>query len=347
MSKRATLRDIAKASGVSVTTVSLVLNNHPLRVSPQKRELITRKAQELHYVPNQMARSLVTNQSMLLALLVPDIENPFFASFAKKIEDVCAADGYSLIIANSNDSKQTELNLLSQLESRGIDGLFLIPSMQSVESPKTLRRRIEHLNFPVILTDRLQEVNWCDTVGSNGYMGGELAAKALIDNGHTRLACISGDSTAVSANARKNGFMDSLKKAGVKKASVLSCEGDYRLDSGYQAADSIVDWKATGVFCCNDFMALGLLKRLEELDVRVPKDCSVIGYDNIAGRIGLNSDLATIDQNIPALADTCWRLMGQRIASYKDDQHRTWLDSPVHELIDPTLAMRKTVADIR
>ncbi|WEV42129.1 LacI family DNA-binding transcriptional regulator [Bifidobacterium sp. ESL0682] len=207
-----TLRDIAAAAGVSITTVSLVLNNHPTRVSPEKRELIKRKAQELHYIPNQTARSLVTHKSMLLALLVPDIENLFFASLAKEIEDACSTDNYSLIIANSNDSKTTERQLLQQFEARNIDGLFLIPSGESTKDSTDLKDEVAQMSCPVVLTDRLVREHWCDAVGSDNYKGGQLAARLFIKAGHTHIACISGRHDNGNAEARKAGFVDELGK---------------------------------------------------------------------------------------------------------------------------------------
>ena len=122
MAYRATLKDVAAAAGVSVTTVSLVLNNRPARVSEEKRKAIADAAKKLNYVPNQSARSLVTKQSQLVALIVPDIENLFFAALAKCVEDECAAQGYSLIVANSDDSHAAEHELLQRLPARGVDG---------------------------------------------------------------------------------------------------------------------------------------------------------------------------------------------------------------------------------
>ena len=119
MAYRATLKDVAAAAGVSVTTVSLVLNNRPARVSEEKRKAIADAAKKLNYVPNQSARSLVTKQSQLVALIVPDIENLFFAALAKCVEDECAAQGYSLIVANSDDSRAAEHELLQRLPARG------------------------------------------------------------------------------------------------------------------------------------------------------------------------------------------------------------------------------------
>ena len=130
MAYRATLKDVAAAAGVSVATVSLVLNNRPARVSEEKRKAIADAAKKLNYVPNQSARSLVTKQSQLVALIVPDIENLFFAALAKCVENECA-EGYSLIVANSDDSRAAEHELLQRLPARGVDGVMLIPARES------------------------------------------------------------------------------------------------------------------------------------------------------------------------------------------------------------------------
>lgn len=116
MARRATLKDVAAAAGVSVTTVSLVLNDRPARVSTEKREAIAQAVKQLNYVPNQNARSLVTKQSKLVALIVPDIENLFFAALAKCVEDECAAQGYSLIVANSDDSRDVGTGFAAQAD---------------------------------------------------------------------------------------------------------------------------------------------------------------------------------------------------------------------------------------
>ena len=159
MAYRATLKDVAAAAGVSVTTVSLVLNNRPARVSEEKRKAIADAAKKLNYVPNQSARSLVTKQSQLVALIVPDIENLFFAALAKCVEDECAAQGYSLIVANSDDSRESEQALLRRLTSRGVDGVLLIPARESCAAGAgaALREDVERVTCPVVLIDRLTQ----------------------------------------------------------------------------------------------------------------------------------------------------------------------------------------------
>ncbi|MDF7640228.1 LacI family DNA-binding transcriptional regulator [Bifidobacterium sp. ESL0784] len=345
MNHKTTLKDIAKACGVSVTAVSLVLNNRPTRMSQGKRELIVETAKRLRYVPNQAARSLATNKSMLLALLIPDIENMFFASLAKALEDTTSGNGYSLLIANSDDSAHVEHQLLHQFASRGVDGLFLIPSRESVNNSKALKKDVSTLDFPVILTDRLVSEDWCDAVGSDNFIGGQLAAQALLSKGHKRIACISGDTRTGNMNKRVAGFSSTLEKAGFPLDPNLNCSGNYRFDGGYRAADHVIDAHATAVFCTNDLMALGFIQRLEERGLSCPQDCSVIGYDNISEQFGFNHRLSTLDQNIDAMARACSELVYSRIRDMGTQPARNpWITEPKQQFIRPKLVNRATIS---
>lgn len=201
---------------MSVTTVSLVLNNRPARVSEEKRKAIADAAKKLNYVPNQSARSLVTKQSQLVALIVPDIENLFFAALAKCVEDECAAQGYSLIVANSDDSRVTEHELLQRLPARGVDGVMLIPARESCagDAAERLREDVALVSCPVVLIDRLTQCGWCDAVGFDNYLGGRLAARYLLEGGHTRIGIVTGDTAESSAAERRRGFVDAVEQAG-------------------------------------------------------------------------------------------------------------------------------------
>ncbi len=355
MARRATLKDVAAEAGVSVTTVSLVLNNRPARVSTERREAIAAAAKKLNYVPNQNARSLVTKQSKLVALIVPDIENLFFAALAKCMEDECASQGYSLIIANSDDSRTAEHNLLQRLTSRGVDGVMLIPARESCADGvgAQLQADVQAVTCPVVMIDRLTQCGWCDAVGFNNYLGGRLAAMYLLENGHRRIGLITGDVAESSAAERRNGFVDALEQAGVAFDSSLCVEGDYRFDSGYNAADQIVDGGATAVFCCNDVMALGVCQRLMERGSDVAENVQVIGYDNILKRFGFDWRMTTVEQNVADLANTCWGLLSERIkdslgrgadgAGKSESNGRPWLANPRVEVLTPTLVQASTL----
>ena len=343
MARRATLKDVAAAAGVSMTTVSLVLNNRPARVSTEKREAIAQAVKRLNYVPNQNARSLVTKRSELVALIVPDIENLFFAALSKCVEDECAAQGYSLIVANSDDSRATEHDLLRRLSSRGVDGILLIPARESCSDGvgADLRADVGRVVCPVVLIDRLTRCGWCDAVGFDNYLGGRLAAQYLLEGGHKRIGIVTGDVAESSAADRRRGFVDALEQAGERLDPALCVSGDYRFASGYRAADRIIDGGATAVFCCNDVMALGFRQRMAERGLHVTEDMQVIGYDNILKRFGLGWRMTTVEQSVGDLAAACWAMLGGRIDAMANgggaDAGRPWLAEPQAKVLTPKL----------
>ncbi|NEG70265.1 LacI family DNA-binding transcriptional regulator [Bifidobacterium choloepi] len=313
MGHRITLRDVATAANVSVTTASLILNGRPARVSPDTRQRILDVAEQLNYVPNQNARSLVTKKSMLIALIVPDIENLFFASLSKQIEDCCARDGYSLIVANSDDSRASEHDLMTRLSSLGVDGMLLIAARESYDDVDGLREDVDRMNCPVMLVDRLFAEQWCDGAGLDNYTGGRLAADCLLDAGHTLIGCITGGDQQGNAADRVRGFLDALRERDVPFDPALKVSGMYKFRSGYDAADRLIDAGVTGVFCCNDLIAAGFIQRAMERGLQVPRDISVVGYDNILERYGLYRDVTTVDQRIEELAERCWEHLHDRI----------------------------------
>lgn len=346
MAHRTTLRDIAKAIGISVTTVSLVLNDRPARVSETTRRQIMATARKLNYVPNQNARSLVTNTTMLVALIVPDIENLYFASLSRCIEEACQKEGYSLLIANSDDVRSTERELIQRLTGRDVDGLLLIPSAESYAHERKFRTELEAVPCPVTLIDRLVTASWCDGVGFDNIDGGRLAADCLLSMGHRRIGCVTGDALASTSSRRWQGFEQALREAGVPMDPALQVMGDYRLSSGYRAADQLIDHGATAVFCCNDLMALGLLNRLQERGLHCPQDMSVIGYDNILPRFGLLTEVTTVEQNIERLAEHSWATLFERISDGVMEG-RPWLEHPRTTILRPRLVDNGTVCPPR
>lgn len=345
MARRTTLKDVAAAAGVSVTAVSLVLNGRPARVSEEKRRLIAKVAAELNYVPNQSARSLVTRRSMLIALIVPDIENLFFASLARSLEYCAKEAGYSLIIANSDDTRATEHELIRRLASRGVDGMFLIAARESYREELALRDDVAKVACPVTLIDRLVSTGWCDGVGFDNRLGGKLAAECLLQAGHTRIGCISGDARTGNANRRRQGFIETLEHAGVPFSQDLAVAGDYRFASGYIAADTLIDRGATAVFCGNDLMAAGFLQRMHERGLSAPQNMSLIGYDNIIERFGMGAAVTTVEQNIDELAENGWDMLLARIREQRAEG-RPWLTDASTVMLKPKLIDRGTVSHI-
>ena len=361
MAVRVTLKDVAAAAGVSPATVSLVLNGKPVRISDKRRERILHVASTMHYRPNQSARTLVTRRSNMVGLVVPDIENMFFSSLFKTLEDVAIRDGYSLIVANSDDSREREHALITGVAARGVDGLFLVPALESCADGEALRRDVEECPCPVVFVDRLVDAGYCDGVGVDNAEGGRLAAEALLASlgmdadgkpisrsARTggaggvrpgRIGCVCVERPDGLADHRLHGFVEALGRAGVTLDDDCVAMGDYRYSSGYDAADRLLDAGVTAVFCANDLMAMGLRKRVEERGLRVPEDVSIVGYDDILARFGLSNenDLTTISQNVDTLATECWAVLKRRFA----DPH-----APLQvSMITPHLVSRSTVRE--
>ncbi|HIT53527.1 MAG TPA: LacI family DNA-binding transcriptional regulator [Candidatus Fimivicinus intestinavium] len=334
----ATIKDIAREAGVSVSAVSLVLNNRPCRITQDKKELIRETAQRLNYAPNQAARSLVTKKTRTLALILPDIENPFFSSLAKRIEDCCQRDGYLLLIASSNDQFSSDCALLREITSHGVDGLFLIVSNESYQENTRLLEALSRLPFPYIQVDRVYDNLVCDKVLFDNEQGARIATRHLLENGHTRIAYVA-NTSANNGRARLAGYRAALEEDGLPFDPALVAEGDYRFDSGYRAAKALLKTDATAAFVSNDMMALGFLKYLYSQGLRVPKDFSLVSYDNSLSPFALGVELTSVAQDAQRLGEEACRLLTGRIKN-KSAPPRT-------VCLEPELILRSSVKRLR
>lgn len=366
MARRTTIRDIAAAANTSITAVSLTLNNRPNRLSEATKEHIREVAAQLHYVPNQSARNLVSKHSMLLGLIVPDIENAYFAKVSKQISDLAGKQGYTLVITNSNDSAATERALLSQFDERGIDGTILIPSLESFNAPGELRRAIEASSSPIVLMDRISALPWCDGVGIDNHRGGELVAQYLFDRGHRSVGVIAARSEYMHQDGRIEGFLHTMKRLGAHVPASRIAEGNFRYEGGYSTIESLLKQQVTAVFCGNDLTALGARKRILELGYSIPRDVSLVGYDNSMASQGIGADLTTVDQDIPLISEKAIQLLIRRIGEETGSSplpgernnttdetsteaeatsQKKWLVNPQKLMFSPKLVERATVSE--
>lgn len=306
---KVTIKDIAKEAKVSVTTVSLVLNHKPCRVAKETRDTIFAIANKYHYHANQSARSLVTKQSKLLGLIIPDIENIFFSSLSKNIEEYCRKHGYALMIMNTNDKVDDDLMLLELLVSRGVDGLFITVSNESFQRPKELQKALEALTIPYVMIDRFYpEIN-SNRVYFDNEKGAFLAVSHLIENGHRNIACIGGPETSKNGSSRLRGYIKAMEHFHCPVKQEYIEVGDYRYQSGYEAGQRLIKSDARAIFICNDMMTLGLIKCLNEHHLRIPEDYSIISYDNLLNPFMQGTEITSVDQNVEQLAITSCKVM--------------------------------------
>jgi LacI family transcriptional regulator len=313
--KRSTIKDIAQKVSVSITTVSLVLNNKPTRVSTVTKEKIFKAAKELNYTPNTHAKSLVTNRTNTIGLVIPDIENAFFSSISKAVEDISLEHDYMVLLVNSNDSHERSMQVTKMLIDRGVDGLLVVTANETYQEnkQKEFQDLLKSINIPLVLVDRVIEGFNVNSVTFDGELGGYLATKHLIDHGNRNIACITGPKYSRSTINRLNGYKRALIEHGIEVNETYIKEGDFHFDSGYGKTNDILNTDATSIFAFNDLMAYGALANLTEKQRE--SEFTIVGYDNIK-LISMNeTKIDSVKQDSVLLSKEVCRILYNEIRS--------------------------------
>ncbi len=306
-----TIREVASRAGVSPTTVSHVINNTRF-VSAEARQRVLDAMAELNYRPNVLARSLRRGETRTLGLILPDSANPFFAEIARAIEDAAFSAGYNVILGNSENELAKEQVYVDVLVNKQVDGLIFVATGDHSPSLEHLTRN----GLPVVVVDRRLSNLDVDTVLTDNLQGGLSAARYLLNLGHRRIACITGPSNLTPSAERVIGYRRALEEHGLPVEENLIRKGDFHPRSGYHAAVELIRSQPppTAIFICNDMMAIGALRALSEAGLRVPQDCSLIGFDDIELASFITPPLTTIRQDKAALAEAAVTLLLERIA---------------------------------
>ncbi|MGN0070580.1 MAG: LacI family DNA-binding transcriptional regulator [Atopobiaceae bacterium] len=315
---KVTLKDIAREVGLSPAAVSLVLNNRPCHISEENRRRIKEVARRKHYIPNEIARSLVMQQSHTLGLVVPNIQSHYFASLANCLELRCRERGYMLLITNSIGSPESDGELVRLLVNRSVDGIFLVVSDEFTRDEELLDI-LAQLPVPLVMVDRFIEGLAADRVRYNNELGGYLATSYLLEHGHRRIAALinPGSNTG---RERLAGYRRALAERDVPFDPQLVFESDYYIPDAWRAAGGLLGTDATAAFASSDNIALGLLKRVYGEGLRVPDDLSVVSYDNSAADSLFEPALTSIEQNVPAISDAAMEMMLGRIEERLEDR---------------------------
>lgn len=309
------LKDIAELANVSVATVSTILNNpNSNRFSASKREEILRLAKELNYVPNTTARSLVSNRSMTIGLMIPSLFNPFFAELAKTVESLCRLNGYTVIMVVSNEDYHNDLDLIRFLESRNVDGMLLALSGNSYGNEELFVELLESINTPYVLIDRVLDRFDCNRVIFNNKEGEFLATEHCILNGHHRIGYISVKGDSLSGHYRHLGYEKALRKYGIEYDETLVRYGKYDFETGLKFTKDLIDAGVSAIVCSNDLIAFGAIKVIEGQGLKMPEDVSVVGYDNLQVAEMFNVSLTSVDQNTEQLAQESVNILMEAIS---------------------------------
>lgn len=335
------MKDVASLAGVAVGTVSNVLN-HPDLVRPLTRARVEAAMEELGFIPNGSARQLRAGRSRCLGLVVLDVTNPFFTEVARGVEDYAQAAGYAVILCNSDEADDKERRYLRVLEEQRVRGILITP----VHGRAPELRRIRDRGTPVVLLDRPGSAGQC-SVAVDDRRGGEIAVSHLLELGHRRIALVNGPVAIRQCADRRRGALRAVERAGLDPAAVLTevTVPAMNARAGAAAADELLSAvtsgavmsgavtsgaaaRPTAVFCTNDMLALGLLRRLGQAGVAVPGDLAVVGYDDIEFAADAAVPLTSVRQPKYQLGRAAAELLLDEADRPDEHEHRRFVFKP-------------------
>jgi LacI family transcriptional regulator len=315
-----TIKDIARAAGVSVATVSYVLNDTRY-VSPDKKERVLHAVKQLNYVPNAVARGLRVRESRTISLIVSDITNPFYPDLAKACEDYAHEFGYTVNMVNTSDDPKRLAQALEQLRKGKVDGAIVTTAM---EADRPILEQFIREGYPIVLAHRRLEGLDGDIVVSDNYGGSVAATKHLLALGHTRIAFMTGVPGSTVSLIREQGYRDAMHEAGVEVRPEWILTGDAKYAPSFQATRELLqlprDIRPTAVINISDIGALGVLDAAYDMGVIVPDDLAVVGFDDLFIAASRCVQLTTIKIPRYELGRTATELLLNRISGVKAGQ---------------------------
>jgi LacI family transcriptional regulator len=322
------IKDVAAHAGVSVGTVSNVLNR-PEIVAEATRERVHAAIKALGFVRNESARQLRAGRSRMIGLIVLDVANPFFTDVALGVEEETGEAGLSVILCNSNDQAARQARHLELLEEQRVQGILLTPVEAADERISQLQLR----GTPVILVDSRSPGGGQCSVAVDDVRGGDLAVSHLLQAGHRRIGYVGGPVSIRQVADRRDGAVRALERAHGQVAELIVI-GTPALNwaAGKQAGAALAempdDERPTGVFCANDLLALGLLQELTRRGIGVPDDVAIVGYDDIEFAAAAAVPISSVRQPRRQLGRTAAQLLLEEAAATGPHTHRQVIFQP-------------------
>lgn len=312
----ATIKDVAKYAGVSIATVSKYLNGGNVREENRKR--LEEAIRVLDFKVNDMARALKTNRTMTVGVLIPSLENIFFTSIVSNIENILIQNRYSTIICDYREDPKLEREKLGFLVGKMVDGIIMVPHGGNIEA---IQEVIEK-GIPIVFIDRLIKSVQCDVVLADNLNASYDAVEQLIIRGHRRIGIICGPDSVYTTKERLKGYIRVHEDYAVDIDENLILHGNYDVESGYRLLLHFIEMEnpPSAVFVTNYEMTLGAIMAINERDIKIPDQLSIIGFDNIQLAKIVKPSLSIVVQPIEQIGETAARLLLKRLNGDNEDK---------------------------
>ena len=334
--QKVSIKDIAKKAGFSTTTVSRVLTGkaEQYRISLKSQKVIKQVAKDMQYVPNYFAANLKSGKSNSIALIVPDISNPFFANMVSEINSEIRKQGYLTIIGNSDEDVAIEKKVVEQLWARNIEGLIIAPCGNESNHIKSLYDS----GLPIVCVDRYFQNLDIPYVSTDNYLGAQIATKHLIENGHTHIHCIQGIHSSTPNILRVKGFTEAMQESGLNTYSIVG--DNFTVQNGYLETKLLLqqDNTPTAILTLSNTIALGCMKAFKENNISIPKDISLITFDEHPYLDFLSTPLSCIAQPVEDISKIAVKYLLAQINKQNLE--------PKQLLLKPYIQMKESVSSI-
>lgn len=314
-----TINDIAKKAGVSIATVSRAFSEAKNSVKPETREKIYKIAEEHNYSPNAIARSLASNSTKTIGVVLPEIQGEFFTDIIQGIDEIAFADGYHMIVAGSHSQRNIIDSIMGFMGKSMVDGVILmVPTITN-----RVQSLLEKYNTPVVIITDDEDFQAYDTVGIDNFQGTYSIIRHLIKNqGHNKIAIINGPDENNDAIKRKAGFLAALKDNGIKINDEWIIQSDFTLKGGELAGSRLLSLRSKPdvIFAANDMMALGCYRVAQKMGLSIPDQLGIVGFDHITLADFIQPKLTTVHVPIAELGKKAASILFDKISKKKEKE---------------------------
>lgn len=325
MENKPNIQDVAKRAGVSIATVSRVIN-HQDGVRRSTEEKIKRAIEELGYIRSAAARTMKRKDTKTIGVIVPDIQNPFFPLLMSGIEQKASENGYFTILSSTNESQRIEEQIIQNFLERGVDGIIITTANEESEQFKVL----EEQGVPIVAVDRSIKAIEVDTVLVDNVKGSYQAVQRLILQGHRKIGIIRGPQHTTPGLERYLGYVKALTDYGIPLEEKYVVDGDFSEASGYTATHALhqLDERPTAIFSSNNMMTVGCMKALDMLEWKLGEQVGFIGFDDVDIATFLTPKLSVVSRPMYAIGEIAFNLLHDRIHYNGELPKRKYLLSP-------------------